>query len=341
VFDWPRFLRARGIAFVTRGPNVGAGHVGVRCPWCGAADPSQHLSISLRGSSYHCWRNSRAHSGSSRAWLIQALLRCSPEEARQIAGEDAVTATPRDADLSALLASLLAGPREPVRAISLELGPELRPLRQNVGVASIFWGYLLDRGFEERDLRWVAEAYDLRFAIKGVDRYRVVIPVYGADGRLATWTGRSVLVDERLRYRTLPMRPPFPGYSGPLARLPTTDLLLGMQVLQRVANPETLVVAEGPLDALKVSALGRTRGIYGTCLFGLNMSEAQALQIERIATRFRRVVVLLDPDAQTLNLRVASRTMCPMSVGKLPDGVEDPGALTRRSFDKFVELSYG
>src|SRR3974377_930695 len=92
-FNWVRLLNAHHVPFVTRGPNTGRDHISVKCPWCGAADPSEHLGISLRGKGYRCLRDPR-HAGRSRARLIHALLHCPSEYALRLAREDAPTPPP-------------------------------------------------------------------------------------------------------------------------------------------------------------------------------------------------------------------------------------------------------
>lgn len=86
AFDWLEFLRAKRIHYATKGRNVAAGAVAIKCPFCGAADPSEHLVIRLNGRGWWCWRN-RAHRGHSAAWLVSRLLHVSVEAAAAITKE--------------------------------------------------------------------------------------------------------------------------------------------------------------------------------------------------------------------------------------------------------------
>lgn len=345
MFDWIRFLRAQGIHYVTRGPNVGAGQIGLHCPWCGPADPSQHLSVSLKGEGYRCWRQPRTHVGRARHRLIAALLNCSPEEAHRLAGDD-LPATPEDIHLSAQLARLLGTPSAALTKLEpLKFPPEYKPLLASTGLARPFYDYLADppqgernppRGLGAVGAAWAAENYGLRYATRGRDRYRISIPIHSADGKLMTWTARAINADP-VRYKTLPGRLPYDDYTGPLARKAPGELLLGLPLLLAADPAELLVVCEGPFDAIKVTALGRKEGVYGTCLFGLEISESQALLIERLSTRFRHIMVLLDPDAAMLNLRVKGALTCRVTFGRLPPGVKDPGEFNRVTFNKFLQ----
>ena len=327
LFRWPQFLTSHGVAYVTRGPNTGKDSLSVRCPWCGASDPSEHLSISLKGAGYRCFRNPRAHSGRSRSRLIQALLRCSLEEAQRLAGDGETPATPPDADFAVQIAGMLGEDRPGASPPKLLSFPREFKLLKRGYFANKFWDYLQDRGYSVDDSLWLAKEYDLHYAARGPYAYRLIIPIYTTEGRLATWTARSILPDAEVRYKTLSKTNRY-GPEEAVALLGPTELLLGLPLLLKVPNPEVLVLCEGPFDAMRISVLGRGYGVYGTCLFGLNISEVQATLLDRLMTRFRRLVLLLDPDAQMLSLRI-KEFLTPLSVypGRLPEGIEDPGAL--------------
>ena len=40
IFNWRELLDEQRIAYIERGANVKRGEVNIRCPFCGAADPS-------------------------------------------------------------------------------------------------------------------------------------------------------------------------------------------------------------------------------------------------------------------------------------------------------------
>jgi hypothetical protein len=325
MFDWPQFLATHGVAFSRLSSEVT-----LHCPYCGQADRSEHLSISLKGAGWRCFRN-RAHAGRSRSKLIQALLNVPLDEARRLAGEDTFTPSPPDADFAAHIAGLLWETPATAPVGPLTFPTEFKPLRPLAPMSHIghpFWDYLRDtRKFSFDDGAWVAETYNLHYAARGPYRYRLIIPVYDAEGQLKTWTARSILPDEPLRYKTLPVGPR-KGEEGPFAAQGPGSLLLGLPLLLRLPNPEVLVLCEGPFDAFRITALGRQFGVYGTCLFGLNVSDAQINLLERLMTRFKRLVLLLDPDQEFLPWQVQG-AIRPMHVhiGKLPEGVDDPGDL--------------
>jgi hypothetical protein len=215
----------------------------------------------------------------------------------------------------------LAGP--------LTLPKEFKPIANGGSLAQAFWDYILSRGYVQAQVSWLVQKYQLYYAVRGPFSYRLIIPVHDAEGRLMTWTGRTIRPGEKVRYKTLSSQPR-EGYRGPLAVKPPTTLLLDLPFLLAAPNPEILVLCEGPFDAMRVSALGRHLGVYGTCLFGLNITEAQVLLVERLMVRFRRLVLLLDPDAELVTFRIKDQLL-PMQVkvGILPKGVKDPGDLSK------------
>jgi hypothetical protein len=323
AFDWKRFLRAHRIQFVEGGPNWARGNVNVRCPFCGTADHSEHMGISLHGKGYACRRNMQ-HAGKSRARLIQALLGCSQAEARALAGYE-VEAVPAVADtaLGSHVRSLLGGHTAPVKQ-SLELLPEFRPLALDDPWAGPFLDYLEDRGYRDTQIEWLIKAYDLHYARSGSFAYRIIFPIKDRWGRLMSWTGRSIRQDVKMRYKTLRL-----SGDPPLALAPGNDLLLGLPLLWSCETPRVLVLVEGPFDATRVTVFGRSWGVYATSLFGLNVSTAQASLIQELAGRFQRVVLLIDPEAVLQRMRLLrALSACDPGVAYTPDGFEDPGALS-------------
>lgn len=325
--DWQRFLRQRNVEFVTKGPNTARDHISIRCPWCGDADPSQHLGISLKGRGWGCFRN-RAHRGKSAARLIQKLLGCSFEEAKRLSGVEA-SQTPTVDALAASYA-LLKGTRTlNSRSRRLTLPPEFKPLLSGSRFAEPFRDYLTERGYRASQIRWLAENYDLRYCIKGAFAYRIIIPIRGRYGELLSWTARAIEPDAIPRYKTLRVTPDERDPTQPVAIIPSNETLLGLPVLWNASNPNTLVLVEGPFDALKLTAFGHSMGLYGASLFGLNVYPSQITEILALSERFQRVCLLLDEDAELHRLRLLSElSVVNPVVLKMPEGSDDPGAMS-------------
>jgi hypothetical protein len=334
AFDWPNFLRQQRIEFVTKGPNTPRGEISVKCPLCGPADRSQHMCIALNGKGWHCWRNN-THKGKSRVRLIQLLLKCSVEMARDLAGVKTVY-LPQDEDIgSDLRTKLLGEDMEPeVKAPPLRLLKEFKPLSDRGRFAQAFHEYLIEeRHYRQKQIDWLVETYDLHYAVKGPFAYRVIIPLYDEQEKLQCWVGRSIIDEEPLRYKALsPVAKPHLGLPAAKCRPPET--LLGLDVLTRCPDPRALIVTEGPFDAFRISVFGHALGVYGTCLFGLNLTEQQAVLLEGMRERFKYVGMLLDSAAHFQAFRLANNGI-DLDLLKLEPTVKDPGEL---SADATIDL---
>ena len=207
----------------------------------------------------------------------------------------------------------------PPSARKLSFPREFRPLSEGGSLSRGFWDYLADRGYSGVQRGWAAKAYDLQYALSGRFAYRIIIPVVDRRSQLVTWTARAIDREADIRYLTL---------SRDQSRAAPGELLLGLPLLSRAAPARCLAICEGPFDAIAVSAIGHSRGIYGTCLFGLELSDAQADLLSDISDSFDRVKLLLDPEQawlRTLDMRSKLPKRCkPVT---LPKGYKDPGTL--------------
>lgn len=321
-FDWQKFLDAHGIEFATRGPNVGRGQVAIHCPFCGADDPSHHMSVSLEGRGWRCWRRKDAHYGRNPARLVQALLGCTWEHAASITGADNLSVAP---DWSDRVHKLLAA-REPGERHGVALPGEFRPFKLSKisPVVRPYVDYITRRGLDWHNLTRRYQAY---FAVRGPWKGRVVFAVY-YEGQLASWVGRTIYPEHEPRYLALTADPEKAARLGvsPAAG-PLTDYLLWYDEL-RATKADTLCVCEGPFDALKVRALGRDHGVTATCLFTSAPSRHQLDCLHELLPRFRRRVSLLDADTLPASIRMSGDLAgLGVEIMPLPRGLKDPGEI--------------
>lgn len=324
--DWTKILSANGIPY----QEAGKFEVAVGCPWCGASDTSQHhLAISLRGRGYRCFRNPVQHRGRSNVRLLTALLRCSEEHARELLGEEGGVSLPAQDTFKDQWRKQLGLAETSCQVTELTLPREFKALDNFGPFARMFWNYLYDRGYTKDQATWASEAYNLYYSTSGPYARRLVIPVYDSTGKLMTWTGRSIQPDAQIRYKTL---------ATDQAVSPPGNLLLGLPLLWKAVPATCLVICEGPFDAIAISALGHRHGVWGTCLFGVYISEAQADLLCELERRFVRIRFGIDPDAnlKALSLRDRLPRRClPMT---LPEGLGDPGELIGAEFgSRFVQ----
>lgn len=316
-FSWQTFCEARGIRFEAAGPRVSKGNINVHCPFCGAADKSGHMGLSLdqRQPFWGCLRNS-AHRGRDPARLVSKLLRVNYNIALAIVE---ATSTPLD-EFESAVDALREQPednyeRRPMRKPEFELGKEVRMLRDiSPRYLERFYQYLASRNFYYRQVMDVVQAYELYGALTGPFAWRLVFPVRDAAGALQGATGRA-LGKAELRYLT-------------------SDDLPADALLDFLPEPGALMlVCEGPMDALKLDYFGRPYGIRGVATMGTG--QASADKAAALRSRYKNLAVVFDADAHGPGMRFAEELRCPAYF--LPPGVEDPGKLSPVQAVKFIE----
>lgn len=318
-FEWQKFCEARGIRFETHGPRVSKGNINIRCPWCGSADKSGHMGLSLdqRNPVYGCLRNSQ-HRGKNPARLVAQLLGIRFAAAEVLVAMDG----PVLDDFERTVAALQDDPEPPKATpqVELDLPNELRALPHG-RYAPRFWDYLATRrGFGD-DVDELVNDYELYYAMAGEQAWRLVFPVRSSPaGVLQGWTGRGIRAGEQVRYLTS---------TG----LPTDALLWLDQLWLHNDGASTCVVCEGPLDALKLDFYGREFGVTAVATMGTG--RAAAAQAQAIRERYDRRAIVLDADAAGQALGFSEELGAPAFF--LPPDVKDPGELSPLQAKIFLE----
>lgn len=325
-FDWLVFLKARRITYIERGPNVARGNVNISCPFCGDGDPSAHLGISLQGRGWGCWR-SRSHRGVRPHRLIQALLKCTYMEAQRIVG-DAGSAVPlADSTFGDYVRNKLNPEKSNKEPERLKFPKEIRKLDPDDRSARFFIHYLKQRNYTLAQIEDLVWTYGLRYALSGDFAYRVIFPVRMFEG-LVSWTGRAIS-ESVIRYKSLTSDPAKVKPDSPIARRSIKDCI--WQLPNLISDPgDTLVLCEGPFDALRVDYLGWEYGIRATCLFSKTISDEQLYCLEDIAPIYKDKILLLDPDASLDVLSTMDRLkFLNFEALRLPTRFEDPAVLKK------------
>jgi hypothetical protein len=330
--DWPRFLADHHIEFITKGHNVGAGNVGINCPFCladGDPDPSEHLTISLTNRGWSCWRNKR-HRGKDPVRLVQALLRCSHAEAQSLAGDGSIVIP---SDFLSQIKNQLEPTELPKPDIvaSPKLPTNFHPFTDmDRWIAQPYITYLLDRGFTRLDIERMTEEYGMYFASAGPFDHRIIFSLF-YKRKLITWTGRTIYASSNiLRYMTLttePGRAAAQGVEPAAGQLP--DYLLWYDRLKN-SKARTIYVVEGPFDALRINLLGKRHGICATCLFTSSYTKSQLSLLHDLLPRFEKRFLLLDREQRMLPIAMRMESDL-SSLGitntMLPEQVSDPAEL--------------
>jgi hypothetical protein len=316
MFDWIQFFEQHNIYYRTSGPNVGRNASVIKCIWCGAADESEHLVVSLEGKGFKCWRCK--NSGKNPAKLIQALLGCSWEQANSIAGN--AKTLPNDFMLK--VKSILNNPEIIQSVNKLKLPAEFKQFSR-LPSCKIYLDYINSRGFTIKD----AEDYEVRYASQGLYKGRVIFTVQ-FEGKLVGWTGRTVYSSDPARYKTLTDDIEKAKDNGEIAApAPISDYLLWYDRLVNT-NANTIVLVEGPFDAWRVNVLGKHLGCVSTCFFTSAMSKQQMSLLYEILPKFENKLLLLDENTFSKAARMKSILVSlGVSIRRMPQGVKDPGLI--------------
>lgn len=323
-FDFINFFNQHAIEYMTSGPSVTRGNVAIHCPMCGSDDESHHMGVSVHGKGWRCWRRPDQHSGRSPVRLVQALLGCTLTEAIRIAGGPG--RLPQDL-LSQV--TLLLNPEQ--QSSQPREGPALpqqfRRLISPYPSVQPYHRYLYRRGYDTHDTEVVQrlDDYGLRYASHGPWKGRIIFPVYFNE-RLMSWTGRTIFTDESLRYRSLSYDPDKAKRTGDQPAVePINHFLLWYDRLLQ-ADADTLVLVEGPFDALHVDFLGEQDGIVASCLFTATPTAEQMELLYDLLPRFKYKYLLLDNDMLPVTLRIAS-TLISLGLDArfMPSRIKDPG----------------
>jgi hypothetical protein len=314
-FDWQRFCTRNKISFVTHGPNVAQGHLGIKCPWCGSADKSEHMGLKLdvRDPVWGCFRNA-AHRGRNPTRLIARLLNIGFASAARMVEAELINVDDMEGAVAAMQHEAAPGPvgRPALAAIPEEFRPLGRQPENSY--ESRFLAYLSGRGFgDSGDAAALAEAYGLWYALTGEQAWRVIFPVMDEANKLLGWTGRDIRHGATLRYKASP------GLGK--------DVLLTFPEYPGTPMSEVLVICEGPVDALKIDAYGSGFGIKAVATMGTAFTVGQIAQLARLAKRHRKTWAIFDQDALAQNLYLTDQVPGAQWY-KLPDGIKDPGELT-------------
>lgn len=322
ALDWRAVLGEHGVPFIERGPNVKRGELNIRCPFCGAADPSFHMGLNLDNGWWACWRNNE-HRGKSPLRLLVQLLHIPYFRARQIAGlgEDYVDPDGFDAVAARIMGRDGLEKVEHVRREFLKLPREVVPIEPR-GPSRRAWEYLKwERGFSTAGIEDLVDEYGLCTAYHGEWKDRVLLP-YHVDGELVAWTGRAITKTATIRYKDL---------SLDECLVPIKHTLYNHDAM--IGGGLALVVVEGPVDALKLDLYGRPHGVRAVALSTNSISPDQLYLLEAASFVFQRLVVMMDNKGDfgivdSMRMKQHLSSIQRLTLRQVPFGAGDAGELT-------------
>lgn len=324
--DWVRVLTEHRVPYVTSGPNVKRGEINIRCCFCGSADPSHHMGISLETGWWSCWRNRSQHSGKSPVRLLMRLLNVPYARAREIAGlaRDDVDPEGFDAIAARVLGRNVDARPGSVPRRSLQLDNAFIPITDKPRTRR-YWNYLYQRGFNGaskagEDATLLCELYGLHAGDGLKWRDRIILPYY-QDGNLVTWTGRAIGT-AHIRYRDLEVKE---SLLAPKQTLYNHDALHD--------EGKALVLVEGPFDALKIDFYGRPWGVRAVALSTNSISEEQAFLLQLASGHYPRTLVMMDNSSRlgivdSMRMRQELNFLPDIEIVSVPYDCKDAGELT-------------
>lgn len=239
---FPELLAQWGVRYAEGGSHhhVRPGWVGFDCPRCSPQSGTFRGGWHLRGGYAFCWKCGRLDT----LEVLGALGRIGEPEARRLLRELGVGAKRGETRAEPAVEGVFRPPPHLGPLLPAHLAYcESRGLGEK---ARVLWGL---RGIGPRgDLRW-----------------RIWIPIRDGAGRDASWTTRSIVAREPMRY-----------VSAPAAseRWSHKSLLFG----EEFVRGEAICAVEGPFDAMRVGP-----GAVACC--GVAYTEAQLLRLSRYRVR--------------------------------------------------------
>lgn len=320
TLDWRRILTENHIPFIDKGPNVKRGEINVRCAFCGSADPSFHMGLSLETGWWACWRNRQQHSGKSPLRLLMRLLHVSYWRAREIAGlgDDYIDPDGFDAVAARVMGrDLHIAKPDNIQRDFLDLPREFSPLSRG---GARFDAYMRDARDFGPATSLLHEYYTVCYAQTGDWRDRIILP-YIVNGEIVAWTGRAI-APSSIRYRDL---------DRDSCLVPIKETLYNHDAGTKPGK--VLMLTEGPVDALKVDVYGREVGVRAVALSTNSASDAQMFILEEMALCFETVVVVMDNASElsivdSMRMRQRLMSIPNARIEPVPYGRKDPGELS-------------
>jgi DNA primase len=209
---------------------------------------------------------------------------------------------------------------------NLELPKNFRKI-EPYGVTGRFFEYMESRGFTEKEVLQVCERYKLKCCLSGDWKDRIIVPIY-IDGKLVSWTGRSIHKEAFLRYRNLEVEQ---SVIQPKHTVFNFDEAFG------VRPGDTLYILEGPFDVIKLDYYLRNTDNRAVGMFNMTPTEEQVSLFSDLNDGFKKFIVLLDNGELFSSTKLLSTLsfLGHIRLGSLPKGVKDPGDLTEEQVQEF------
>ena len=236
-------------------PDKNGTWANVDCPYCDEEKGHYNLGLNCGGNYYHCWKS--VHSYPIKKVLSDVLsvpMSSIPEILNKYEGGTKIVE------------------RRMSKAKYLELPTDTFSKAERK--------YLKSRDF---DPKYLYKKYNIvGGGIDGPWKFRIIIPVY-YQGKLMSWTGRSILSKKKLKELGIPR---YKNLSIEKSVKNIKELFFNIDN----CKSDTVVLTEGAFDVLRFDG-------NAICSMGTELTEGQ---INLLSNRFRKIFILFDnePEAQ-------------------------------------------
>lgn len=310
------FFKNYNIEFHDHGKGVAKDHVSINCPF--EDDTEFHMGVWLKNGWYGCWHDPKAHGGKDFVKLVAKLLDCRYDAAREALGLQPVYNG--DDDLMLAINKMWAEPEMAKTldgGITLKFNSEFFPIKKGFNHHERFIKYFEDRGFNE--VEKLIFKHKLRYAYYGNYAWRIIVP-YFYKRKLVSWTSRSILKNEEVRYKDL---------SVDQSIRHVKKCLYNFDDLQTKGG-KVLFICEGFFDCLKLDWYF-PKGYRATCLGTVSVRDEQMELIYDLHKRFERIYICFDREFELHALSVVQDLQMLSNIHMftdLPHPAKDPGELT-------------
>jgi len=252
MINFPKLFKDYKVDYNTR---VNKGWTNCTCPHCD--DKTYNGGFNNIDGHYHCWKCG----GHDMKRTLQLVLGIPSNEIKSVLSEYE--------GRSGVLQELN---KKTAKAKYLEL--------PNDGFTPVERKYLLSRNFSPRFLH---EKYGVvGGGIAGRWKYRIIIPVY-LNGKLVSWTGRSILDKQTLKEKEIPR---YKNLSIEESVINIKECLFNIDNCKN----DYVVLVEGSFDVMRL-------GDDFLCSMGTELTQNQ---IQVLSSRFKKIFIAFDnePEAQ-------------------------------------------
>jgi len=309
------FLTNHNIFYITEGGNVKSDNINVKCPLC-FDDHSEHMGIDPETGQWGCWRDS-THRGGKFAKLVKHLLGVSSFEAEELLKNSDIV--PEIDELLNQISAVLTETTTVNKAITKLRMPENARKIVKAGATLPFLNYFVNRGFigSTKLIKFLDER-KIQACILGRYPNRLIFPMYYA-GELVTWQTRTIKNNQAIPYIDL---------SKDESIRHVKHTLYNFDELFETGG-DVLYITEGIFDCLKMEYY-LPKGSRATCIFTKTVTESQTMLLQRLSVKFKKLVILLDRDAQLQALEIYTDLLgLPIEIQELPKGFNDPAELNK------------